>query len=245
MINFLSVFSLLETKQTKTEKDVELIKNGDEKLRNKFISWHKNFILSVASKSKGRFIQPENDEEYSVAITAFNRAIDKFEKGKNASFFTFASLLIKRDLIDFYRKNKNNNEMFFSQMTEEESDNFENTVAIRSMHEEDRHLELRMEIGIYKTLLEEFSIKFEELTKISPKHIDSRKNILRIARTVYENTEIKDELFMKKRLPLSKILEVVDSSRKTLEKHRKYIIANVILLNSDLEYMKEYIKDVL
>lgn len=245
MINFLSVFSLLETKQTKTEEDVELIKNGDEKLRNKFISMHKNFILSVASKSKGRFIQPENDEEYSVAITAFNRAIDKFEEGKNASFFTFASLLIKRDLIDLYRKNKKSNEILFSQMTEEENDNFENTVAIRSMNEEDKHIELRMEIGIYKTLLGEFSIRFEELAKISPKHIDSRKNILQVARTIYEHVEIKDELFMKKRLPLSKILEVVDSSRKTLEKHRKYIIANVILLNSDLEYMKEYIKDVL
>ncbi|MGV8145853.1 MAG: RNA polymerase sigma-I factor [Alkaliphilus sp.] len=245
MISFLSVISLFDNRQTKTEEDVELIKNGDEKLRNKFISRHKNFILSVASKSRGRFIQSENDEEYSVAITAFNRAIDKFEEGKNASFFSFAGLLIKRDLIDLYRKNKNNDELLFSQMTEEESDNFENTVAIRSMREEDRQLELRMEIGIYKTLLEEFSIKFEELAKISPKHIDSRKNILKVARTVYNNTEIKDELFMKKRLPLSKILAVVDTSRKTVEKHRKYIIANVVLLNSDLEYMKEYIKGVL
>ncbi|MCD5413543.1 MAG: RNA polymerase sigma-I factor [Clostridiales bacterium] len=245
MLGFLSIISSFESNKTKTEEDVELIKSGDEKLRNKFISRHKNFILSVASKSKGRFIQPENDEEYSVAITAFNRAIDKFEEGKNASFFSFAGLLIKRDLIDLYRKNINNDELLFSQLTEEESDSFENTVAIRSMNEENRHLELKMEIGIYKTLLSEFSIKFEELAKISPKHIDSRINILKIARTVYENNDLKNELFMKKRLPLSKILSMVEASRKTLEKHRKYIIANVILLNSDLEYIKEYINDVL
>ena len=45
-----------------------------------------------------------------------------------------------------------------------------------------------------------------------------------------------------KQLPLKEIEALVEVSRKTLERHRKYMIAVVLLLNSDFVYIKEYVK---
>ena len=43
-------------------------------------------ILSTASRVKGRYIHIENDEEYPIALSAFNRAIDCYDADKEHRF---------------------------------------------------------------------------------------------------------------------------------------------------------------
>jgi RNA polymerase sigma factor len=52
-------------------------------------------------------------------------------------------------------------------------------------------------------------------------------------------------LFSNKRLPIKQLEKMVDVSRKTIERNRKYIIAIALILASDYVYMKDYIKGVL
>jgi RNA polymerase sigma factor len=45
-----------------------------------------------------------------------------------------------------------------------------------------------------------------------------------------------------RQLPLLDILDKTSLSRKTLERHRKYIIAIVLVLSGDYHYLREYIQ---
>jgi len=44
------------------------------------------------------------DDEVSVGLMAFNEAMDCFDTTKNISFISFAETVIKRRLIDYFRK---------------------------------------------------------------------------------------------------------------------------------------------
>lgn len=73
--------------------------------RNRLIETYKPFIIKVVSKICGRFIQEGVDEELSIGLMAFNEAIEVFDAHKGA-FFSFSETVIKRRLIDYYRKEK-------------------------------------------------------------------------------------------------------------------------------------------
>ncbi|MDK2815343.1 MAG: polymerase sigma factor, partial [Thermoanaerobacter sp.] len=42
-------------------------------------------------------------------------------------------------------------------------------------------------------------------------------------------------------LPIKDLISILKVSRKTIEKHRKYIIALVIIISEDLPLLKQYI----
>jgi RNA polymerase sigma factor len=65
------------------------------------------------------------------------------------------------------------------------------------------------------------------------------------AKLLIEKEELREILLTKKRLPIKQLEELVDVSRKTLERNRKYIIAMALIFTSDYVYLKDYIKGVL
>lgn len=78
---------------------------NNERLRENFIKDNEQTILRIASRVSGKFIT-RSDDEWSVALLAFNKAIDIYSEQKG-DFLAYARLLIKRDLIDHYRSEKN------------------------------------------------------------------------------------------------------------------------------------------
>jgi RNA polymerase sigma factor len=94
-------------------------------------------------------------------------------------------------------------------------------------------------------VLKEFGLSFEELIEQSPKHLDARKNAIKVAKALIENEDLKELLFKKKKLPIKQLEKIVSVSRKTIERNRKYIVSMAIILAGDYVYLKEYIKGVL
>jgi len=52
-------------------------------------------------------------------------------------------------------------------------------------------------------------------------------------------------LFQKKKLPLKRLEEKVNVSRKTIERNRIYIVAMVLILSGDYRFLGDYLKGVL
>jgi RNA polymerase sigma factor len=261
----LRVFSfkaaLSDTGRDAVLDEIMAIREGNETLRSQFIQRHTKYILSIASKVKGSYVQIENDEEYSIALFAFNRAIDFYEPTKGATFLSYAGCLIRNAIIDLYRKNSTIREVAVSQLKDEDggyrdgsSRDSGRPVTIESLNpgnveqvirmQEDQ-FNLQQEITIYKALLSEYSIDFNVLVTASPKHVKTRRNMIRLAKTLSEDPF--SRAFIKKRrlLPMNDLEKWAGVSRRTLGRHRKYILAVFILLDSDLDYLKDYIKDVL
>jgi RNA polymerase sigma factor len=201
------------------------IAKKDPSEREKLIEEYTPFIIKQVSHFANKYIDEQNSDELSIGLIAFNEAIDSFDITKG-SFLNFSSLIIKRRIIDFLRQNQN----------------VTYPLDVYPERESDYEIEnRRLEMLSFVNLLSLYGIEIEDLVRQSPKHRETRKLALKIARTICENEHLLSYLKKTKTLPVKELIELLRISRKSIEKYRKYIIALVIILSEDLPILKEYI----
>lgn len=229
------------------ERIIARIQQGDVKLRNQFITDYQPLVAKMAGRFCRRYIDPAHDDEFSVALVAFNEAINHYSKDAGGTFFSFAETVIKRRLIDYFRKeNRQNQHVPYSTFdVEDEECNVVNPILVNQSIEQYENERLRIarqhEIMEYATQLQQYGISFEELTNISPKHQDSRESMIAIGKAVAANQEWMKMLLGKKMLPIKPLSEAFPVSRKTLERNRKYIIAIALVVSGPYPHLQEYL----
>lgn len=224
--------------------------SGNQLSREKLIRRYSPFVLKTTSKTCGRFVYMGQDDEVSIGLMAFNEAIDCFDDKKNMSFLSFAETVIKRRLIDYFRKEQNNSKNIpLSSFEEEGEEDNEGTlyyIEAKQSHEAYQQnslaAERKEEILIYNKKLKEFGLTFAELVRISPKHEDARLRAIEVAQIISRDQELREYLTKRKELPLKSIEKRVGISRKTLERQRKYIIAITLILINDFTHLREYVE---
>ncbi|GAB6458317.1 RNA polymerase sigma factor SigI [Bacillus luti] len=218
-------------KKPKIEDIVFNIQNNGED-KDAFIVQYQPFIRESISSVCRRYIT-EQDDEYSIGLFAFKEAIEQYSYKKGNSFLAFAELLIKRDVIDYIRKESKHNPIYLKE---------DKQVSLKEHMKEIENSNRKEEILHFHRVLTEFKISFSELAKESPKHRDTREHVLEIVKIIIKEEEMMEELFRKKKLPLKQIEPRVRVSRKTLERHRKYIIAMCIIFANNYTYILDYIR---
>ncbi len=208
----------------------------DEKLKNELIGEYRNFILSCASKTLKRAIT-DSDDEFMTAMLGFNEAIDKYDEGKG-KFLSFASMIIRNRLIDELRRNSKNTAATFSELENENGKQFD----IPSNDSRD----IRWEIEALTDELKGFGISFFELATVSPKSKKTKRLCFDAVRYIINDSKLLDNVLTKHTLPVKEVSEGVPLNRKALERHRKYIIAAVIIVTQDYPEISAYfnIKEV-
>nr|WP_251047523.1 RNA polymerase sigma-I factor [Planococcus sp. ISL-110] len=217
---------------------------GDEEALHDLLFSYSPFMKKTASQVCKRFID-DHDDEYSVALSAFNEAVQKFDQTNNATFLTFAHMVIRRRVIDFIRKESRREEFsydFLPAAEPEVHNGIADHAASKAYTAEEQDQKRREEISLYEEMLQEFGLSFQMLVKVSPSHEDARITSIQIAQLVAETDEYKDYMVNKKKLPIKEIEKLVKVSRKTIERNRKYIIAMALLQMSDLHFLKDYLK---
>lgn len=224
---------------------LEPARQGDRQAREDLLRQYTPLVLRVGSQISGRYLVVGRDEEVSVGLMALNEAIDRFDPNRGASFISFAELVIKRRLVDHYRRQKGQSEIPLSELEleDDEGNSLEVVERRQAMEEHAREREAeerRQEIARYARRLAEFGIKFSELVEISPRHEDARLRALEASRIVAEMPLLREHLLTKRELPLKQLEERVGVSRKTLERQRKYIIAVALILVEDFYFLRQY-----
>ena len=248
LLTILHIFNKSRRKPEPLGEIIKNIKNGDPELRNKFINDYNPFIIKVVSKNIGKYVDLENSEEYSIGLLAFNEAIDCFDEGKNAGFLGFAETVIKRRLIDFKRKNSKYGKTFplsyFERYDEEENVSYENKFFTVDASSQFNNIEAKEELADFVKRLASFNIELKDLIKVAPKHMDSKRLAIKIARILAESKELSDKLERKKTIPMVELMKLLDVNHKTVERNRKFIISVYIILCSRLETLQSYIENV-
>jgi RNA polymerase sigma factor len=219
---------------------------GDTEARERLIQDWTPLVLRVGAQSAGRYLEVGRDEEISIGLLALNEAIDRYQVERGAPFAPFAELVIKRRLVDYYRRRKGGQEIPLSELqTEDEEGNplrsADEAAAIAQFAREQEAEDRRDEIWRYSQRLAEFGIKFQDLVEASPKHADARERALAVARTLASDPLLAEHFRTKRELPLKSLEERVGVSRKTLERQRKWIVAVTLLLLEDFDHLKEYV----
>lgn len=247
-MTILHIFDKFQRNSEALGETIKKIKSGENHLRETLINDYKPYIIKTVSKTTGMYIDIENSEEFSVGLMAFNEAIDSFDADKYSGFINFAGIVIKRRVIDYIRKNeKNSNSVplsYFYNNEENETGSFENKYFVVDSSSQFSNIETKEEIDIFIKRLNEFDIELSDLINNAPKHIDSKRLSIRIARVLAENNELSDKLERTKSMPVVGVMKLIKVSINTLMRNKKFIIAIYLILTSNLEVMQGYIKNI-
>lgn len=220
---------------------------GDAQAREALIRAYTGLTLRVAGSWCGRYVQAGRDEEASIALVALNEAIDAYDPTQGVEFTSFVGTVVKRRLIDWFRRESRRRELPLSQLEGIGADGagataMEAVGAVATHRLRLEQEERRSEIESYGRDLAEYGITWRELVRVSPKHRDAREQAMAIARTIAKDEGMIRHLRDRRELPLRALEERVSVSRKTLERQRKYVIAMTLVLLGDYSYLREYLK---
>jgi RNA polymerase sigma factor len=220
-------------------------KSGNKDARNQIIANHEPFILlSVQSFLKKR-IDKSNDM-YSEALIAFNEAIDKYDVTLDTSFEAFAKRHIRFRLLDYLKKeNKHHHLPFEVEADDGSSYSPAEIEKLESEMGEKREKERRgMAFQIFFAKLRDFQIEPHVLATSSPKHTDTKQMLKTIIEETSKNDELVSYIKQKKKLPISKISKLTDVPKKTIDNHRRYIIAHLLILTeSELFPLRHFLTE--
>ncbi|NMB34635.1 MAG: RNA polymerase sigma-I factor [Clostridium sp.] len=220
---------------------IKNIKGGDISLRNEFINNYMPYIIKITSSVIGGFVDIKNSDEFSVGLCAFNEAIDSFNEQKNPHFLKFATLVMKRRLIDYARNEKKHCNVYPFTYFEDDEGNYQDHIMPRSEDDVESRYEIAREIELFEEKLRESGINFEDLVNASPKHRDSKSLCISIARVIANDKELFNRLSDTGNLPKTRLLEVVKVNKKTIERNRAFIIAASIILGYDFHLLKDFL----
>lgn len=224
---------------------VEDIKGNDEEI-NKLVEEYKPFIASCTEKFTGRYMTYGESDELSIALMAFVESIKSFDLSKG-NFLSFAQGVIRRRLIDFYRKEKKYanvislNEYFFEENGEEMD--LSTGKAIEKYNIDELSEYRRLEIEELRKELLKWGITFNDLVRASPKHSSTCETCRNIINYIISKPEMIEFIKSKKYIPTAEIENTLKISRKKIERLRKYIIATIIVITGDYHYIREYVRD--
>ena len=230
---------------------IEAKDNADS--MNKLITQYENFMLKCASSAARRYIS-KSDDEWSIALSAFNEAIENYSAGKG-SFLNFAELVIRRRMIDFMRSKSRyaheisvNPSLFDTDSQDEEEYSMQSEIVKKVSIAEDNST--KMEIALINEIFSDYGFSFMDLVQCSPKSQKTKRSCAKAVAYLIKNPIIINEIKIRKQLPLNIIEKSTKVPRKMLERHRKYIIAAVEIMSGDfpnlagyLEYIRRELED--
>ena len=233
-----------------TVNDAALLAKEDERAREELIHRSEQTILRTAAAVSRHYVG-KSDDEWSVALCAFSRAIDLYD-GTKGDFLPFSQMLIRRELVDVWRQEARHAsetsvapELFdASSGPDEDDDKSVYLAVVRESVAASEH-SLRDEIVAANAMLEEYGFRFFDLTACSPQQDKTRHECGIAIRALLKDPPLLVSLLRQNRkLPMAELCKLSGVSRKTLDRYRKYIIMAALILSDDYPQLAEYLKFV-
>ena len=211
----------------------------DPEAADALIRQYMGFIRAETAKFIKRAPIDGQDEELSIAMLAFYEAILGYEQNRGA-FLSYASRGIRNRMIDHYRKEKKHAKVIsLHAPLQDEDDDISKLDRLEDPKNEieasHRRAAAREEIEEFEQKLGEFGITFSEVADNCPRQERTLASCQRVLAAAKLHPEIFDILLESKKLPISSLAEKSGTDKKTLERHRKYLIAVLLAFTNCYE----------
>ena len=217
----------------------------DLRLADQLIASNLPFIKAHISKQIGRPCD-ESDDTYSIGMIAFHEAIIGYSKEKGA-FFAYAALLIKSRLIDYHRKESKHHGLLSIDSTDDADENPLSSRLVdpkNAYAETEGRIATQKEIEELRAVLNTFGVDFTDIAMNAPKQ-DRTLAICQTAVTyAVAHPHLLDELLQTGKLPLNKLVDGTGLQRKTLERHRRYLLAMLLIQTNGYEIIRGHLQAV-
>lgn len=203
---------------------------------NELIKNHMPFIIKCISDVTGRYVSCENDEELSIGLIGFHEAIERYDNEKG-HFLSYAKLVIGSRIKNYL---KSENRHLHSSLDEL----IDKGIDIKDEYfepKEDNGVLLE-EINKLKNEISSFGFTLEDLVNEAPKQQATRKNAISLSEEISRDEEFTSFMYLKKRLPIKRIVLKFSVTEKVIKRSKKFIISVVIIIDKNLSALKNWIR---
>lgn len=182
------------------------------------------------------------EDMLSVAREAFWEAIRSYERDKG-HFILFARLVIKRRILNALTEinRKSGRETAFSSMGKKGKDGEEIEFDPADERVSPFDNPYKWEIEAIEAEALPYGVKFTELDKYSPAAGKTKDACFAAVRYMARQPGLLSEMRRSGNLPCKKIVEATGIHRKTIERHRQYIIVVTLIAANDYPCLSEWL----
>ena len=213
--------------------DLDVNKNTNV---NELIEKHMPFIIKSISDVTGRYVSCENDEELSVGLLGFHEAIERYDNEKG-HFLSFAKLVIGSRIKNYLKGENRHHHSSLEDLLD------------KGLEIKDEYLEQKEDNGVLleqinrlKEEISSFGFTLEELADEAPKQQATRKNAISLSEEISKEEEFTSFMYVKKRLPIKRIVLKFSVTEKVVKRSKKFIISVVIIIDKNLSGLKNWIR---
>lgn len=203
---------------------------------NEVIENHMPFIIKSISDVTGRYVSCENDEELSVGLLGFHEAIERYDNEKG-HFLSYAKLVIGSRIKNYL---KGENRHHHSSLEELLDKGLE--IKDEYLEQEEDNSILVEEINKLKAEINSFGFTLEDLANEAPKQQATRKNAISLSEEICKDEEFTSFMYVKKRLPIKRIVLKFSVTEKVIKRSKKFIISVVIIIDKNFGALKNWIR---
>lgn len=214
---------------------------------DRLIGAYMPFIKSETAKFLRRPPIEGHDDELSIAMIAFHEAIVGYSRTRGA-FLKYAAMLIRSRLIDYQRKEQRHQDTISldTPAGEDETPLADTLADGRNDNEEMLVREAtRAEIEELSRQMQEFGVSLTDVADNCPKQQRTLQACRKALWYAKEHPELLEELLQTKRLPIARLSTGSGTERKTLERHRKYMVALLLIYTNGYEIIRGHLTQVM
>lgn len=218
----------------------------DNEFADQFIRQYLPFIKSETSKFLKRPVL-ENDDELSIAMFAFHESILSYNRFKG-SFLKFSAVNIRNRLIDYYRKEQRHSGVIslHTPLEHEEDHTLMDTLAADTNEVSKLHSvsATKQEITEFSQQLQTFQVSLEDVVDNCPKQTRTLRACHKALAYAKQQPELLQHLVTTGKVPISQLASGSGVERKTLERHRKYMVAILLAYTNGYEIIRGHLHQV-
>jgi RNA polymerase sigma factor len=203
---------------------------------NELIENHMPFIIKSISDVTGRYVSCENDEELSVGLLGFHEAIERYDNEKG-HFMSFAKLVISSRIKNYLKGENKHQHSSFEELVDKGLE-----IKDEYLEQKEDNSLLIEEINRLKSEISSFGFTLEDLVNEAPKQQATRKNAIILSEEICKEEEFLSFMYLKKRLPIKRIVLKFSVTEKVIKRSKKFIISVVIIIDKNLSALKNWIR---
>lgn len=222
---------------------VQLAKK-DAGAADELIAGYMNFIRSETAKFTRTVPWDQREDELSIAMFAFYEAIQGYEKGRG-SFLSYAAAAIRNRLIDYYRREERHKGTisYDAPMGEEDGQPLSNLLSDggEPMDQWTIREATKEELNGFGKNLQEYGVTLTQVAENCPKQDRTLCACHKALLAAKERPELMGHFVKGKRLPLAELSAASKVPRKTLERHRVYLVAILLAYTNGYEIIRGHL----
>ena len=216
---------------------------------DRLIEQYLPFIRSETAKFLRRPPVDGHDDELSIAMIAFHEAICDYRRGRGA-FFSFAATMIHNRLIDYERRERRHRGTLSldAPTGEEESDGtLLDTLADPSDHSGAliTREATAFEIRELSEQMADFGVSLADVADNCPRQQRTLEACRAAMDYAKSRPDLLEQVVRTGKLPLNELAQGSGVERKTLERHRKYLLALLLICTNGYEIIRGHLHQVM